>query len=73
MEVEFTSEQEARITRYASKTGKDTAQVVRDAVDLMLSESGFIAGVEKAAGSLDRGVSLEHEEVGRRLKKLLES
>ena len=72
MEVQFTSEQEARIARYATKTGKDTAQVVRDAVDLMLADNGFIEGVEKAAASLDRGEHLEHEEVGERLKKILE-
>jgi hypothetical protein len=73
MEVEFTSEQQARIASYANRTGKDTAQVVRDAVDLMLADNGFIEGVEKAVASLDRGEYLDHEEVGQRLKKLLES
>ncbi len=72
MQVHFSSEEEARIAQYANRSGKDTEQVVREAVDLLLGDAGFAEAVEKGLASLDRGEYVDHAEVGTRLERLLE-
>jgi predicted transcriptional regulator len=71
MEVHFTPEQQARLVQFASQIGRDAEQVVRDAVDLLLTDARFAEEVRKGFASLDRGDFVEHEEVGARINRLL--
>jgi predicted transcriptional regulator len=64
MEVHLSPEKEARIREFATRTGKDTAQVVSEAVDRMLEyDARFIEAVEEGRAAARRGDLLEHDEV----------
>jgi predicted transcriptional regulator len=74
MEVHFSPEKEARISRFASRTGKDTAQVVEEAVDRMLEyDARFIEAVEEGRAAARRGDLLEHDEVVEHIEQMLRS
>ncbi len=74
MEVHFSPEKEARIHQFATRTGKDTAQVVEEAVDRMLEYEGhFIEAVEKGRAAARRGKLLEHDEVVERVERMFRS
>ena len=74
MEVHLTPEQQGRLIQLASRTGKDAEQVVLEAVDRMLEdEARFAEAVRRGFDSLDRGEHVEHEEVGARIERLLQS
>ena len=74
MEVHLSAEQQAQLAELASRAGKQTEQLVLEAVDQMLeSEARFAEGVQTGFASLDRGEYVEHEEVGARIERLLQS
>jgi predicted transcriptional regulator len=74
MEVHLTPETEAKLHQLATRTGKDTAQVVEEAVDRLLEyDAHFIKAVEEGRASARRGDLLEHEEVVQRIKRMLRS
>ena len=71
MEVHFSPEKEARLQQVATRIGKDTRQVVEEAVDRMLEYDGrFIAAVEEGRVSARRGDLLEHDEVVARIEQM---
>jgi TATA-binding protein-associated factor Taf7 len=56
MEVHFSPMKEARIHQFATRTGKNTAQVVEKPVDRMLEYDGrFIEAVEEGHAAARRG------------------
>jgi len=64
MEVHFSPDKEARLQQLAARAGKDTAQVVEEAVDRMLEyDVRFIEAVEEGRAAARRGDLLEHDEV----------
>lgn len=74
MEVHLTPDQQARLTQLASRIGKEAEQVVLEAVDRMLEdETRFAEEVRRGFASLDRGESVDHDEVGARIDRLLQS
>jgi predicted transcriptional regulator len=74
MEVNLSPDKEARLLQFASRTGKDAAQVVEEAVDRMLEyEERFLAAVEEGRASARRGDLLEHDEVVERVDRTLRS
>jgi predicted transcriptional regulator len=74
MEVHLSAEQQAQLAELASRAGKQTEQLALEAVDQMLeSEARFAEGVQTGFASLDRGEYVEHEEVGARIERLLQS
>jgi predicted transcriptional regulator len=74
MEVHFTPELEARLRRVTARTGRNTEQVVEEAVDRMLEyDEHFIAAVEKGRASARRGDLLEHDEVVDRVNQIFRS
>ena len=74
MEVHFSPEKEARIHQFATRTGRDTAQVVEEAVDRLLEyETRFIEAVEEGRADARRGDLLEHEEVVERIERMFRS
>jgi predicted transcriptional regulator len=74
MEVHFTPEQEAQLSRIASDRGADTEQVVKDAVLRLVEEDvQFRAGVRRGIEQADRGELMTHDDVKARIERLLQS
>ncbi len=71
MEVHLSPDKEARLREFASRTGKDAAEVVEEAVDRMLDyEERFLAAVEEGRASVRGGELLEHDEVVERIEQI---
>ena len=74
MEVHLAPEKEARLHQLAVRAGKNTAQIVEDAVDRLLEyDAEFIAAVEVGRASAKRGDLLEHDEVVQRIERMFRS
>jgi len=74
MEVHFSPDKEERLRQLATRTGKDAAQVVEEAVDRMLEyETHFIEAVEEGRASARGGDLLEHDEVVERIEQMFRS
>jgi len=72
MEIRLTPEREARLNQLAARSGKNTAELVQEAVDRLLDyESWFVQEVEKGLAQAARGELIEHEEVVARIEKRL--
>jgi RHH-type transcriptional regulator, rel operon repressor / antitoxin RelB len=72
MEVILSPEQEAQLRRIAQRTGRNAEELAQQAIGQLLeSEEQFVQAVEKGLASLDRGESISHQEVGRRIESLL--
>jgi len=70
MELHLPPEKQARLQHFAARTGKETAQLVEEAVDRMLEyDARFIEAVEEGRASARRGELLEHEEVVERIER----
>jgi predicted transcriptional regulator len=71
MEVHFSPDKEARLRQFAARTGKDTAQVVEEAVDRMLEyDDRFLEATGEGRSSARRGDLLEHDEVVERIEQM---
>jgi predicted transcriptional regulator len=71
MEVHLTAEKEARIREIADRTGKDTTQVVEEAIDRMLDYAvDFLQAVEEGRASARRGDLLDHDDVVERIERM---
>jgi predicted transcriptional regulator len=74
MEVHFSPDKEARLRQVATRTGKDAAQLVEEAVDRMLEyDARFIEAVEEGRASARRGELPEHDEVVERIERIFRS
>jgi len=70
MEVHFTAELQAKLTRLAAEQGRNTETLVQEAVERFVNfDEWFIREVEKGLDAADRGKFIEHEEIG----KIIES
>jgi predicted transcriptional regulator len=73
MEVDFTSEQEARLAKIATEAGTDTQRLVKDVVIRYLDdEARFLAAVEKGLAAAERGEFIEKEEMAARLERMFQ-
>jgi predicted transcriptional regulator len=64
MEVHFTPEQEARISRIASHAGIDSEHLVKDAALRLVEERNrFSAAVREGIAQADRGELIDDDEV----------
>jgi len=64
MEVDFTPELQAKLTRLAAEQGRATQAVVQEAVERFVEyDEWFLREVEKGLAEADRGELIEHEEV----------
>ena len=69
MEVDFTPELEAKLSRLAAEQGRDTQALVKEAVERFVNyDEWFLGEVEKGLAEADRGEFVDHEEV----RKLIE-
>lgn len=74
MEVHLTPEQEAELSKLATRKGRDANQLAQEVLGLYLEhEACFIEAVKRGLESLDRGEYVSHEEVGARIGRLFPS
>jgi len=74
MEVQLSAEKQARLQDVASRTGREAAQLVVEAVDRMLEyDARFIEAVEQGRAAARRGELLEHDQVAARIEGLFQS
>jgi len=74
MELYLTPEKEALLEQLATSTGKNTTDLVREAVDRLLDyDAWFIREVEKGLAQAARGELLKHDEVVARIEKRLQA
>lgn len=74
MEVHFTPEQEAQLSRLASHAGTDTERRVKDAVLRLLEQDArFRAAVRDGIAEADRGEFIEEEEMDARIERMFNS
>ena len=71
MEVHLTPDQETALKQLAANTGRDTGELVQEAVDGLLAYNRwFKEQVQVGLEQIDRGDLLSHEEVGKRIERL---
>ena len=74
MEVRFTPEQEARLSKIATREGLDPEELVKDAaLRLLEDDTRFRAGVRKGLEQADRGQFIEEQEMDARVKRMFQS
>ncbi len=72
MEISLPPELEAKLARIASEAGKAADQVVQELVaDYLDHDEWFKREVQKGLTSLDGGEFVSHEEVGRKIERIL--
>ena len=71
MEVHFTPELEAKLSHVAAQQGRDTNELVQDALARYLDdESRFLEAVERGIAAADRGEFIEEEEMNARVEQM---
>jgi predicted transcriptional regulator len=74
MEVHFTPEQEALLSKIASYAGTDVERLVKEAVLRLVEEDArFRAGVERGIAASERGEFVDHREVWANVERILQS
>ncbi len=74
MEVYFSPDKQALLQQLAARTGKNTAQVVEEAVDRMLeNDVRFLEAIEEGRAAARRGDLLEHDVVVDRIEQIFRS
>jgi len=73
MDVHIAPAQEAQLAELAAKTGRNTDELVEEALERFLGsnknyDEWFVREVEKGLAAADRGELLEDEEVRRRIE-----
>ena len=70
MEVHFTVDLQAKLTRLAAEQGRNTEALVQEAVERYVNfDEWFMREVEKGLEAADRGELVEHEEIGRLIER----
>ena len=71
MEVHFTPEQEAELSKMAGKIGVDAEHLVKDAaLRLLQKEARFVQAVEKGLAAAERGEFIDEEEMTARVDRM---
>ena len=64
MEVQFTSDQQAKLTRMAAEQGRAAETLVQEAVERFLNyDEWFSFQVDKGLAAADRGEFVEHGDI----------
>jgi len=73
MEVRLQPEKEARLAEIAAQRGLKTDELARQVLSPYLEDdTRFIEAVNIGLAAAERGDFVEHEEVGRKLKQILQ-
>jgi predicted transcriptional regulator len=74
MEVHFTQEQEAQLSKLASQSGKDAEHLVKDAALSLLDDATrFREAGQQGIAAAERGEFVPHDEVWANVEKILQS
>jgi predicted transcriptional regulator len=74
MEIELLPHQVAELTEIAAQTGRGTDELVRQAVDEMISENEWLRQqAETGIEQVERGDFVEEEEMAMRVERMLRS
>ncbi len=74
MEVHLTPEQEAELSKLATRKGCDPDALAQEVLDFYLKhEARFVEAVKRGIASADRGDLIEHDEVLARINRLANS
>lgn len=72
MEVHFPPELQTKLNRLAVEQGRQPESLVHEAVERMLDyDQWFVAQVELGMAQAERGELLDHDEVEKRMERLL--
>lgn len=72
MEIDLSPELQARLDQISSQQGRDSKELVREAVERLLSyDDWFLRQVEIGLQQADRGELLEHDDVVNRMESLI--
>ena len=70
MVVHLSPELQAKLDRLAAQQGRDTETLVHEALERLVGyDEWFLREVEKGLAQLERGETLDHEEVAARIEK----
>ena len=69
MEVSLSPDLEAKLTRIARDRGTDAEAMAREAIERLVDYDDWF--VQKGLTQIERGETLSHEEVGKRLRERL--
>jgi len=73
MEIQFTTDLQGRLTQRAAQHGRKPDEFVQDLVAQYLDEEDrFLEAVERGEAALSRGEYLTHEELGERMRRVLQ-
>ncbi len=73
MNVQFTPEQEAQLSRIANYNGTAAEQMVKEAALRLVEEDAEIrAGIQRGIEQADRGELMDHDEVVARFERFLQ-
>ncbi|HEX9224595.1 MAG TPA: hypothetical protein VF860_14795, partial [Candidatus Acidoferrales bacterium] len=74
MEVHLTPEQEAKLSKLATRKGRHADELAQEVIGFYLEhEARFIEAVKRGMESLDRGEYVSHEDVAARIERLFQS
>ena len=74
MEVHLTPEKEALLEQMAARMGKNTVDLVQEAVDRLLDyDAWFVQEVEKGLAQAARGELIDHEDLVARIEKRIQT
>jgi predicted transcriptional regulator len=66
MEVQLTPDLQAKLTRLAAESGRDTQALVQEAVERFVDyDEWFLRAVDKGLAAAERDELVDHEEVGK--------
>jgi len=72
MEVQLTEDQLAQLAQVAKAKGRTTDELAQEILTRYLEEEArFVEAVKLGEAQLERGEYLTHEEVGRRIERLI--
>ena len=73
MEIHFTPEEEALLSKIATHIGTDPEQMIKDAALRLLEEDArFLDAVQRGIADADRGELIDEEEMDGRVKRMLQ-
>jgi predicted transcriptional regulator len=73
VQIDFTSEQQAAISRLASEQGTSPEELVRSTALHLLDDLQFRAAVREGIAQADRGMFIDEAEMDARLAQMLRS
>ena len=74
MEVHLTPEKQALLQQLATRTGKNTVDLVQEPVDRLLDyDAWFVQEVEKGLAQAARGELIDHEDLVARIEKRIQT